>query len=176
MADKINLVSPTKELKQQALEYRREHFDCGEYIINGSELFDKINDYDEWLNKVLLNSNAETVSPDWVLTDTFFAVREFDKKIVGIVDLRYELNEFLKDLGHCGYSVRPAERKKGYATEMLAQICKKARIYGLRQLQLSVEKDNFPSIKTILKNGGRYIRSFSFGDEIADIYMINLQK
>lgn len=96
MVDKINLVSPTKGLKQQALEYRREHFDYGEFIINGSELFDKINDYDEWLNKVILNSNAETVSSDWVLTDTFFAVRESDKKIVGIVDLRYELNEFKK--------------------------------------------------------------------------------
>jgi len=174
MIDKINLVSPTKELKQQALEYRREHFGYGEFIINGSELFDKINDYDEWMNKVILNTNVETVSPDWVLTDTFFAVRESDEKIVGIVDLRYELNEFLKDLGHCGYSVRPTERNKGYATEMLAQICEKARIYGLQQLQLSVEKDNFTSIKTILKNGGKYIRNFSFGDEIADIYIINL--
>ena len=170
MIDKINLVSPAKELKQQALEYRREHFDYGEF----SELFDKIKDYDEWLNKVVLNSNAETVSSDWVLTDTFFAVREFDKKIIGIIDLRYELNEFLKDLGHCGYSVRPTERNKGYATEMLAQICKKAKVYGLQKLQLSVEKDNIPSIKTILKNGGKYIRSFSFDDEVADIYIINL--
>lgn len=141
MIDKINLVSPTKELKQQTLEYRREHFDYGEFIINGSELLDKINDYDEWLNKVVQNSNAETVSSDWVLTDTFFAIREFDNKIVGIVDLRYELNEFLKDFGNCGYSVRPTERNRGYATEMLAQICKKAKIYGLPQLQLSVEKN-----------------------------------
>lgn len=176
MNDKINLIRPTKELKQQALEYRKEHFDHGEFIINGSELFDKMNDYEEWLNKVISNSNVETVSSDWVLTDTFFAVRESDKKIVGIVDLRYELNAFLKDLGNCGYSVRPTERNKGYATEMLAQICNKAKTYGLSQLQLSVEKDNLPSVKTILKNGGKYIRSFSFGDEKADIYIIDLEE
>lgn len=107
---------------------------------------------------------------DWYI----FAVREFDKKIVGIVDLRYQLNEFLKNFGHCGYSVRPTERNKGYATEILAQICQKAKIYGLEQLQLSVEKSNIPSIRTILKNGGQYSRSFCIGEEIADIYLIDL--
>lgn len=172
--DKINLVSPSKKLEQQALEYRKEHFDFGEFVINGSELFDKINDYNEWLNRVILNSNAETVSSDWVLTDTFFAIRESDKKVVGIVDLRYQLNEFLKDFGHCGYSVRPTERNKGYATEILAQICKKAKNYGLKRLQLAVEKSNIPSIRTILKNGGQYSRSFCIGEEIADIYFIDL--
>lgn len=118
MNDKINLICPSKELEQQALEYRREHFDFGESVINGSELFDQMDDYNEWLNRVLLNSNAETVSPDWVLTDTFFAIRESDQKIVGMIDLRYQLNEFLKDFGHCAYSVRPSERNKGYATEI----------------------------------------------------------
>ena len=39
---KITLVRPTIEMKQKALEYRKEHFDNGEMIINGSELFDKI--------------------------------------------------------------------------------------------------------------------------------------
>ena len=175
MNDKINLVRPSIELKQQALEYRKEHFDFGETVIHGSELFDKIDDYNEWLNKVILNSNIETVSADWVLTDTFFAIRESDKKIVGIIDLRYQLNEFLKDFGHCGYSVRPTERNKGYATEMLAQICQKAKAHGLEHLQLSVEKSNTPSMRTILKNGGQYSRSFCIGEEIADVYFIDLQ-
>ena len=42
----------------------------------------------------------------------------------------------LKDLGNCGYSARTTKRNKGYATEMLNQICEKARIYGLKQLLL----------------------------------------
>lgn len=174
MSEKIKLVSPSKELERQALEYRKEHFDFGESVINGSELFDKIDDYNEWLNKVILNSNIETVSSDWVLTDTFFAVRESDGKIVGIIDLRYQLNEFLKDFGHCGYSVRPTERNKGYATEMLTQICQKAKNYGQKYLQLSAEKSNIPSIRTIIKNGGKYSRSFCIGGEIANIYLIDL--
>ena len=172
--NEIILVKPTKDMEIAALEYRKEHFDYGERIINGSELFDQIEDYDEWLEKVTANSKEETVSNDWVLTDTFFALRQFDNRIVGIVDLRYELNDFLKDFGHCGYSVRPSERQKGYATRMLSKICQIASQHGLKELQLSVEKNNLPSVKTILKNGGGYQRSFVVDSEIADVYYINL--
>lgn len=172
--EEIRLVKPTSELRKEALEYRQEHFDFGEQIINGSELFDKIDSYDEWLEKIIANANIETVDPNWVLTDTFFAVRVSDNKIVGIVDLRYELNDFLKDFGNCGYSVRPSERRKGYATEILRQICVIAGKHGLKQLQLSVEKDNVASIKTIEKNGGNYCRSFIFENEEAYVYLIKL--
>ena len=174
VCEKIRLVKPTLERKNEALEYRQEHYDFGEQVINGSELFDKIVSYDEWLEKVVSNASAETVDPNWVLTDTFFAVRVSDNKIVGIVDLRYQLNDFLKDFGNCGYSVRPTERRKGYATEILRQLCFVARKYGLKQLQLSVEKGNVASIKTIKKNGGNYCRSFTFENEEAYVYFINL--
>ena len=107
------------------------------------------------------------------MTDTFFAIDE-TKKLVGIIDLRHTLNDFLKDFGNCGYSVRPSERRKGYATEMLRQLLCVARECGLDELHLSVERDNEPSIKTIKKNGGIYERSFEFENEPADIYRIAL--
>lgn len=56
---------------------------------------DQIESYEEWLNMVTLNAHSETVSPDWVVTDTFFAIRKEDKKMVGIIDFRHTLNEFL---------------------------------------------------------------------------------
>ena len=43
----------------------------GEQVINGSELFDKISSYSEWLEKVIANASLKTVDPNWVLTDTF---------------------------------------------------------------------------------------------------------
>ena len=107
----IQLVRPTEERKEQAIEFRQEFFAHGEFVINGSELFDKTDDYTEWCRSIDANTKEETVNPNWVITDTFFAVDDHDR-IVGIIDLRHTLNEFLKDLGNCGYSVRPSERRK----------------------------------------------------------------
>lgn len=168
----ICLVRPTLEQKEEALRYREEHFKYGENIIYGSELFDKTDSYEEWLSSVICNTDPRTVNENWVVTDTFFAVRKKDYKIIGMIDLRHTLNEFLKDLGNCGYSVRPSERKKGYATEMLRQLVDEAGAAGMACLHLSVEKTNAASIKVIQKNGGEYERSFSFENKTADIYKI----
>lgn len=51
--EKIRLIKPTLEWKDKALEYRQEHFDYGEQVINGSELFDKITSYENGLRKPL---------------------------------------------------------------------------------------------------------------------------
>lgn len=174
MRNDIILVRPTLEWKEKALAYRKEHFQQGEMIICGSELFDKTESYEEWLTLVTRNTDPKTVSENWVVTDTFFAVRESDNRIIGMIDLRHTLNEFLKDLGNCGYSVRPSERRKGYATEMLCKLIGEARAAGMKDLQISVEKENTASRKVIEKNGGVYERSFSYENEIADIYRIVL--
>lgn len=169
----IRLVVPTGEDKTKAIEFKQEFFENKEYVINGSELLDQTEDYAVWLTSIKNNAKKETVSPSWVVTDTYFAVDENDR-IVGIIDLRHELNDFLRDFGHSGYSVRPSERCKGYATQMLGLIKDVAKSHGMDKLQLSVERNNEPSVKTIVKNGGEYERSFSFQNEEADVYFIKL--
>ena len=134
----IQLVRPTEAMKEQAIEFRQEFFEHGEFVINGSELFDKTENYIEWCRSIDANTKVETVNPNWVITDTLFAVD--DDRIVGIIDFRHTLNDFLKNLGHCGYSVRPSESRKGFATEMLRQLLEVAKKAGMNELYLSVEK------------------------------------
>ena len=169
----LTLTRPTPAHKSAALAFRQAFFDCGERVINGSELLDRTDDYDTWVRNIAANTRIETVSPDWVLTDTFFALDERGE-IVGIIDLRHTLNDFLKDLGHCGYSVRPDMRRRGYATAMLAQILVIARESGMPELLLSVERENLPSARTITKNGGVLLRQFELGGMQISQYRIAL--
>ncbi len=170
----IRLKRPAKEHEIEAKAFKQEFFDHGETTINGSELLDHMDSYDEWLKSVTDNVSPETVNPSWVVTDTYFAFDENDR-IVGIVDLRHELNDFLKDFGNSGYSVRPSERRKGYATCMLGLIIRRAAEVGMKRLQLSVEPENEASVKTIIKNNGRYERSFSFPGGEGHVYMIDVR-
>lgn len=167
----IRLARPEITHKDEALAFKQEFFEHGEKVINGSEMLDCMDSYEDWLKSVTTNADPDTVNPQWVLTDTFFAIDNHDK-IVGIIDLRHSLNDFLINFGHSGYSVRPSERKQGYATKMLSLIIDVAKEAGLPSLQLSVERSNEPSIKTILKNGAKYERSFEYEGEEADIYRI----
>ena len=55
---------------------------------------------------------------------------------------------------------------------MLRQLLDVAKKAGMKELHLSVEKNNEPSVKTIIRNGGVFDRSFEFDGEQADIYRI----
>ncbi len=57
---------------------------------------------------------------------------------------------------------------------MLSQLLKVAKDSGMKELQLSVERSNEASARTILKNGGVYERTFDFENKPADVYRITL--
>ena len=57
---------------------------------------------------------------------------------------------------------------------MLRQLKIVAKDSGMKDLQLAVERSNESSVKTILKNGGVYERTFEFENQPADVYKIKL--
>lgn len=169
----VRLERPALRYKERALGFREEFFSRGEPVIFGSELLDKTERYEDWLEAVTRNTSPDTVSPDWVLTDTYFAV-DGDDEIVGIIDLRHELNGFLRDLGNCGYSVRPGCRGNGYGSQMLGLLTARARAAGMTELHISVERGNLPSVRVIEGRGWAYERNFSHDGEPADVYVLRL--
>lgn len=169
----LTLVRPSLAMKDAALAYRQAHFDHGEMSIDGSERLSRTPCYEDWLARVTANASPETVEPQWVVTDTFFAVDDAGE-IVGIIDLRHELKGDLIDYGHCGYSVRPDKRRKGYAAAMLRQVLDVARVAGMTEVTIAAERSNEASIRTAIKCGGQLLRSFDYDGQIADIYRITL--
>ena len=163
--DELELVRPMPSHKNSAEEFKQEFYNCGEQVINGSAWLDRM-EYDEWLENTRRNNSSETVRPDWVVADTFFAVRKNDGRLIGTVDIRHSIdNEFLSEYGgHIGYAVRPSERRKGYATQILKMALKHAKSIGLSRVMLGCYSDNLASIKTIEKCGGVLIETKPYVD------------
>ncbi|MDD3341013.1 MAG: GNAT family N-acetyltransferase [Bacilli bacterium] len=74
---------------------------------------------------------------------------------IGYVGIRTAINEdWLKWSGNVYYSVRPSERNKGYATEMLSLGLLELKKLGFKEAYVQSAKENVGSSKVIEKNGG----------------------
>ena len=168
--NEFELQLPALHHKEAAENFKNDFFEMQEHEINGSAMLDQM-EYEEWLTLNTNNRHENTVNSGWVVATTFFAVRKFDGKIIGMIDLRHNLgNEFLTQYGgHIGYSVRPSERKKGYATEMLKRVLGYAKSLNIQKVMMGCYSDNIPSIRTIEKYGGVLTETklyipYTFGD------------
>lgn len=157
----IKLVFPDETMESAAIDFKQEFFDNAETGINGDFKWGGMSSYTDWLKMIRDSLYAETCNPKWGVMSTFFAVRENDNRIVGVVNLRHMLTEKFIDSGHIGYSVRPTERKKGYATEMLKQLIVYAEAQGLCKVELVCKEDNVGSIKTIVSNNGKLLKTLN---------------
>ena len=113
----------------------------------------------EWIDICKLRKYSETCEQVGakVPSTTYFAIREHDRRLVGIIDLRHHINHPILSTwgGHCGYSVRPSERGKGYATEMLRLNVINANGIGIEKMLVVCDAENIASEKTIIANGGQ---------------------
>jgi len=153
--DEIQLVFPSEEHEGQHREYVAEHIARGEEHIHGGGGLQSAESYTAWLATVRRFLKGEDLPANRVPASTFFAVRKADGRIVGTIQIRHRLNEYLEAVGgHIGYGVRPSERRRGYATEMLRLALVKCRELGIASAMVSCHEDNPGSRRVIEKNGG----------------------
>ncbi len=108
-------------------------------------------DFDSYLEN--LETNKET--DRWVPDSVFFLHDTERDILLGAVNIRHKLNEeLLYTGGHIGDGIRPSERRKGYATAMIALALEECRKLGIDKVLMCCNKDNIGSAKSIINNGG----------------------
>lgn len=112
-----------------------------------------------WLTHCRSLLNEAACPPGWTPATQYVAL-DGDRRIIGMIDLRHRLNDFLAEYGgHIGYSVRPGERRKGVATRMLAEVLQIARDSGMRRVLVTCDAGNEASRRTIERCGGVFERT-----------------
>ncbi|MGH4120361.1 GNAT family N-acetyltransferase [Clostridium sp.] len=144
----MRLLRPSIEYKHQVLEYKNDFMVNGDNLA-GTSYLDKYDIYEEWM-KFVSDNEQESTKHTEVTASVFLAIREEDNKLIGMINIRHTLNDYLYNYGgHIGYSVRKIERKKGYAKEMLKIALEECRKLGMKKVLLTCDADNIASEKTI---------------------------
>ena len=158
--EKFYLEVPSAERKEEAIAYINEFYEYGSNVNGAGGLNHYLKDYEGWLRATEAHNLVETNKMK-VPAREFFFVREEDRKIVGMINIRIDLNERLKKYGgNIGYSIRPTERGKGYNKINLYLALKVCNQYGIETVLLDADLDNPASWKTMESLGGVRIRQY----------------
>ena len=172
------LFEPTMEYDRQIRAYRKEFLDAGDSM-DGTGGLRQFEDPRDWIDYLNRHKDPLTVPEGRVPSTQYMFVREEDRKIVGMIDVRHRLNDYLERYGgHIGYSVAPSERRKGYAALMLKTVLPKCRELGIEKVLITCISGNEGSKRTILKNGGIYESAVYEPDEGVNLerYWIDLSE
>ena len=162
---------PTLEDYEILKDYVIEHYSNHERSISASLGMTNMK-YEDWVNKV--NRNSEEATDEWGRYYLYLAFD--DDRLIGLLNIRYDLSDDLKELyGDIGYGVRPSERRKGYATQMLKdalEICKEKQ---MKEVIVGCYEKNYGSNRTIQKNGGVLYRTSETKKKLSDEWSITLK-
>lgn len=157
------LETPSLERKDEIIDYINEFIEY-KSDINGMEALARIlygYTFEESLN-MCLNMQYEEYAKihGRCQYKTFLLIRKKDNKIIGTINIRWNLSEEMKKFaGNIGYAIRPTERRKGYNKINLYLGLIEAKKVGLDRVMLDCETKNLASSKTMEALGGKLERT-----------------
>ena len=175
--EKFYLESPSIKRKDEAINYVKEFYENNSNLNGDSGLDKYLDDYEGWLEFLNKLSNPSTVPSGYCPGYEYFLIRKNDSKLVGLINLRYNLNKnLLLHGGHIGYSIKVSERRKGYNKINLYLCLIKARELGLDKVLLTAYDDNIGSVKTILDAGGVLENKINDNEKLLGRYWIDVEE
>ena len=127
-------------------------------------------EFKKWLQTEDDYSRGKNLPGDWVPQTTYFLY--VDGKPVGYGRVRHRSVERLeKELGagNLGYGIAKKYRGQGYGNILFQGLLEKCREIGYDQIKLFPLKTNTPTVKIMLKNGGRIVGDFKGYKHIIEI-------
>ena len=141
---------PFEEMMEEWIEYNDSH------DANHSPYAIFKNDYHDFDYYVSHLDSKEDPERGFVADTTWFCYDEEICKMIGAINIRHRLNDYLLQYGgHLGDGIRPSLRRKGYATAMIGLGLKKCQELGIDRVLICCDKDNIGSARSIMNNGGR---------------------
>lgn len=177
------LEEPSIKRKEEALDYLKENIDYNSEM-NGTGSMEKCLEectYETWLEELEKKKDKEYMySIGWVPSVTYFLIRKNDNKIVGMINIRYNMTKevLAKGGSHIGYSIRPTERRKGYNKINLYLGLLEEQKKGEKKLVLVCTNNNIGSNKTIKALGGVLEKREvdKWDNELTNYYLIDTEK
>lgn len=173
---------PSLKRKNQIIEYIDELVFYNSDI-NGIEVFAKILDgytFEQVLEHCLNLENEEYAKKlGKAQMKTLLLIRKEDDKVVGALNIRWNLPEKSKQFGgNIGYGIRPTERRKGYNKINLYLGLIEAKKLGLDKVKLVCDANNLGSVRTIESLGGTLERTEidPYDGVLTSVYWFNIEQ
>ena len=180
--ERFYLEIPSIERKNEIIDYINE-FVLYNSDINGAGSLDKILEgytFEQALERCLNMQDKEYAKKlGRCQSKTFLLIRENDDKIVGTINVRWNLTESMKQFGgNIGYGIRPTERRKGYNKINLYLGLIEVQKLGLDRVMLDCDVNNLGSAKTMQSLGGVLERTEvdPFDGVLTSVYWFNVNE
>lgn len=167
----MELREVTKQDKEKIIEMYDEYMMSE--LIPGIDRFEGIRDFEkieklsfnDWIDNLEKNKYEKNLPESYSPHTLYLAIND-NNKIVGAIGIRWKQVPVLMVFGGLiGYSVRPSQRGKGYASEMLKLALDKFKNTNIENILITCKDFNIASKKVIEKNGGIFENTYSNDDD-----------